>query len=69
MPEKKRCAITKISEGRKMDMSEMESRYRRSRSIALRSIAEEMEKDLGIMSENDIDAMLKEFEAKKSKEI
>lgn len=52
-----------------MDMEDINSRYRRARSIALRSIAEEMGKDLGNMSEDDIDNMLKEFETKKSKEI
>ena len=52
-----------------MDLEDIDSRYRRARSIALRSIAEEMGMDLGMMSEADIDNMLKEFEEKKSKEI
>lgn len=52
-----------------MDMEDINSRYRRARSIALRSIAEEMGKDLGVMTEDDIDKMLKDFEEKKSKEM
>ena len=39
------------------------------KSMALRSIAKEMKKDLCIMSDDEVDVMLKNFEEKKEKEI
>lgn len=49
--------------------NELQERFSRMKSMALRSIAKEMKRDLGMMTEADIDNMLKEFEAKKSKEM
>lgn len=49
--------------------NELQERFSRMKSMALRSIAKEMKRDLSMMSESDIDNMIKEFEEKKSKEI
>lgn len=49
--------------------NDLQERFSRMKSMALRSIAKEMKRDLCMMSEADIDNMIKEFETKKSKEI